>query len=100
MTQTQRRSVKKFLEGRRQDPSEFHSGGVLQTFETMEEDFKVDKSASMEDETHAKNEYNLAKAAREDAIDAAKSAQEEKETFLSDSQARKSDAEKEKQDQE
>jgi len=79
---------------------EDHSAAAVETFENMEEDFKVDKEASIEDENHAKNEFNLAKEAREAAIQAAEDAKSEKEGILSDKRGRKGEAEGEKKEQE
>jgi len=59
-----------------------HSGGILDTLDAMDQDFTVDQEESVEDQTHAQNEYNRAKKARDDALAAAGSAKEEKEGML------------------
>merc|ERR1719230_254651 len=104
MSDTQHRTMKAFLSSpgflqTGEEPPK-HGKDAVVTFESMEEGFKADKLASVEDETHAKNEYNLAKEAREEAIKAAQDAKDEKETILGDSKGRKADAQKEKEEEE
>merc|ERR1719473_186709 len=86
------------------DPPEndydFKSGGIISTFKGMIEDFEVEKDQSTDEETTKKNNFNLAKKAREDAIKAAEDAKEEKETAKSDKESAKSDAESSKEEEE
>jgi len=76
-----------------------HSGGVIETFKTMEEGWSVDKLSEEEQETNAINAYKLAKQARENAISAAESAKAEKESIKSDKESQKAQAESSKEEQ-
>lgn len=111
MTPEQHQKVKSFLHSAAflqqngpEDPPEndydFKSGGIIATFKSMIEDFEVEKDQSTTEETNTKNNYNLAKKAREDAIKAAEDAKEEKETAKSDKESAKSDAESSKSEEE
>merc|ERR1719473_1485035 len=86
------------------DPPEndydFKSGGIISTFKGMIEDFEVEKDQSTSEETTKKNNFNLAKKAREDAIKAAEDAKGEKETAKGDKESDKSSAESSKSEEE
>merc|ERR1719473_2354137 len=86
------------------DPPEndydFKSGGIIATFKGMIEDFTVEKEQSTSEETTKKNNFNLAKKAREDAIKAAEDAKGEKETAKGDKESDKSTAESDKSEEE
>merc|ERR1719473_2520096 len=86
------------------DPPEndydFKSGGIISTFKGMIEDFTVEKEQSTSEETTKKNNYNLAKKAREDTIKAAEDAKGEKETAKGDKESDKSTAENSKSEEE
>jgi len=79
---------------------DFKSGGIIATFKGMIEDFEVEKEQSTSEETTKKNNFNLAKKAREDAIKAAEDAKGEKETAKGDKESDKSTAENEKSEEE
>merc|ERR1719473_23953 len=86
------------------DPPEndydFKSCGIIATFKGMIEDFTVEKEQSTSEETTKKNNFNLAKKAREDAITAAEGAKSEKETAKGDKESAKSTAESDKSEEE
>merc|ERR1719473_592372 len=86
------------------DPPEndydFKSGGIISTFKGMIEDFEVEKDQSTDEETTKKNNFNLAKKAREDAIKAAEDAKDEKETAKGDKESDKGTAEGSKSEEE
>merc|ERR1719333_1256101 len=77
-----------------------HSGGVIETFKHLEEDWSVDKLSEEEQETNALNAYKLAKQARDNAIAAAESAKAQKESIKSDKESQKAQAESSKAEQE
>merc|ERR1719409_123687 len=88
MTPEQHQKVKSFLhsaaflqQNSPEDPPEndydFKSGGIISTFKGMIEDFEVEKDQSTSEETNKKNNYNLAKKARDDTIKAAEDAKGE-----------------------
>jgi len=79
---------------------DFKSGGIIATFKGMIEDFEVEKDQSTSEETTKKNNFNLAKKAREDAIKAAEDAKGEKETAKGDKESDKSSAESSKSEEE
>merc|ERR1719428_1995505 len=79
---------------------DFKSGGIIATFKGMIEDFEVEKEQSTSEETTKKNNFNLSKKAREDAIKAAEDAKGEKETAKGDKESDKSTAENEKSEEE
>jgi len=87
-----------------EDPPEndydFKSGGIIATFKGMIEDFEVEKEQSTDEETTKKNNFNLAKKAREDTIKAAEDAKGEKETAKGDKESAKSTAENDKSEEE
>merc|ERR1719161_3262714 len=76
---------------------DFKSGGIIATFKGMIEDFEVEKEQSTDEETNKKNNYNLAKKAREEAIKAAEDAKGEKEGIKSSKEADKGKAETDKE---
>jgi len=73
---------------------------IIATFKGMIEDFEVEKDQSTSEETTKKNNFNLAKKAREDAIKAAEDAKGEKETAKGDKESDKSSAESSKSEEE
>merc|ERR1719428_2588192 len=79
---------------------DFKSGGIIATFKGMIEDFEVEKEQSTSEETTKKNNFNLSKKAREDAIKAAEDAKGEKETAKGDKESDKSNAENSKSEEE
>merc|ERR1719453_85474 len=83
-----------------QNDYDFKSGGIIATFKGMIEDFEVEKEQSTSEETTKKNNFNLAKKAREDAIKAAEDAKGEKETAKGDKESDKSTAENDKSEEE
>merc|ERR1719262_1314872 len=88
------------LDGTPANDYDFKSGGIIATFKGMIEDFKVEKDQSTDEETNKKNNYNLAKKARDDTIKAAEDAKGEKETSKSDKESAKADAESSKSEEE
>merc|ERR1719335_1217270 len=111
MTPAQHKEVMQFIkspsflqESGPEDPPEndydFKSGGIIATFKGMIEDFEVEKEQSTSEETTKKNNFNLAKKAREDAIKAAEDAKGEKETAKGDKESDKSTAESSKEEEE
>jgi len=77
-----------------------HTGGVIETFKNLEEDWSVDKLSEEEQETNAINAYKLAKQARENAIAAAQSSKAEKESIKSSKESQKAQAESDKAEEE
>jgi len=111
MTPAQHKEVMQFIkspsflqESGPEDPPEndydFKSGGIIATFKGMIEDFEVEKEQSTSEETTKKNNFNLSKKAREDAIKAAEDAKGEKETAKGDKESDKGTAEGSKSEQE
>jgi len=111
MTPAQHKEVMRFIkspsflqEPNGDDPPEndydFKSGGIIATFKGMIEDFEVEKEQSTSEETTKKNNFNLSKKAREDAIKAAEDAKGEKETAKGDKESDKATAESSKEEEE
>jgi len=55
----------------------FKSGGIIETFKAMKAEFEADKLDSTTAETNKLNAYNLAKQARDTALDTAKESKKE-----------------------
>merc|ERR1719449_425336 len=71
----------------------FKSGGIIETFKAMKAEFEADKLDSTTAETNKLNAYNLAKQARDTALDTAKESKKEKEDIKGDKESSKATAE-------
>lgn len=66
---------------------DFKSGNVIDLLGQLQEKFVDDREEATKTETADANSYEKARGARDEAVDAAKSAKEEKETALGDTQS-------------
>jgi len=71
----------------------FKSGAIIETFKSMKAEFEAEKLDSTSAETNKLNAYNLAKQARDTALDTAKSSKKEKEDIKGDKEAEKANSE-------
>jgi len=64
----------------------FKSGNVIELLKGLKQQFEDDRLEATKEETNAQNAYDLAKNARESALEAAKSSKKEKTTLLGEVQ--------------
>jgi len=77
-----------------------HEGGVIETFKGLEEGWGIDKLSEEEQEQNAQNAYNLAKQARDTAIQAARDSKADKEGIKADKESELAQASSDKAEQE
>jgi len=78
----------------------FKSGDILETFKGMNTEFEGEKLDSEQQETNKQNAYNLAKQARDYAINAAQESKKEKEDIKTDKESDQATAETSKASEE
>merc|ERR1719377_307367 len=72
----------------------FKSQGVIELLKKLMEKFETDKLEATKAETNSLNSYNLAKQAREEALEAAQKSKDEKESLKGQAEEDKIAAEK------
>jgi hypothetical protein len=78
----------------------FKSGAIIETFKSMKAEFEAEKLDSTSAETNKLNAYNLAKQARDTALDTAKESKKEKEDIKGDKESEKANSESTKSETE